>query len=242
MSADCAWVSFQLLMFKSSCLVFQVQRLESLCLVSAPYPPSVFSSLWRKVSCHVLLIWAGPVESSVPSILTMPAVGMNCHCPLTAHTPSCGLVFIHRAQWKILPTFLEKGESPFILSPVLFSRWSTVGPSQKPFAGISGLFTTPPYRVLHLQLESITFFSLSLLWTWRKIVYTACELFLELIACLSKKERERKGLALSLAEHNVPLFCPLEGRPYCPGGHSLIQNKNFKGDLDGSNDWNLQRK
>lgn len=64
------------------------------------------------------------MESSVPSVLSMLAVETNCHCPLTAHTPSPGQMFSHGAQWKILPRFLERGESLSIHSPVLFSRWS----------------------------------------------------------------------------------------------------------------------
>lgn len=89
----------------------------------------------------------------------------------SSHTLCSGLVFIHRAQWKILPTFSERGESPSILSPVLLSRWSSVGPSQKLFSAISGHFTTLPYRVLHLQLETIKCFSL--LGTRRERAYAA---------------------------------------------------------------------
>lgn len=159
---------------------------------------------------------------------------MNCHCPLTAHTPSSGLVFIHRAQWKILPTFLEMGESPSILSPVLFSRWRTVGTSQRPFSDIFWPFHCSTLSSLTLAVGkySILF---SLLWTRREV---ACVL----IVFWSLLPAFQRHLELSLAEHNVPLFRPLEGRPYCLKWTFTEPEQDFKSDLDGSDDRNLQLK
>lgn len=128
-------------MCKPRCLVFPFHWLRGqagLCLAPTHLPSRLScegrcramrclfeETLWNPVS---LLFW--------PLSLCGGAWELDLSLPTDSSlsdSPFCSL-FIHRALWKIQPEFLETRGPLALLSPVLFSRWSTVGPTRGPFS------------------------------------------------------------------------------------------------------------
>lgn len=124
-------------MFKPRCLVFPFHWLKGqagLCLAPT-HLPSRFPVKGGVVPCAAYL--RSHYGISCPLYFDQAGGGDEswiCHCPLTAPSQTLGLMFIHKPRWKIQLDFLETGGSLSILSPVLFSRWSTVGPAWGPFS------------------------------------------------------------------------------------------------------------
>lgn len=148
--------------FGSRCLAFPFRWLNGqagLCHAPSHLPSRFF--LWREVSRRVLLIWGGAVESPVTPILTGADGGDESwprHCPLTAHsqTPCFSpdvyprLDSVENTAWMSW----RRGESLAIPSPVLFSRWSSVGATWCPFFTSSRVVYHSSSSVLSFQRES----------------------------------------------------------------------------------------
>lgn len=118
-------------MFKLRCLVFPFHWLKGqagLCLAPS-HLPSHFPGNGGVVQCAAYLRshleawrWRWALYLSLPT-----------DSSLSDNPPFC-LMFIHKSLWKIQPEFLETCGFLCILSPVLFSRWSSVGPTRGPFS------------------------------------------------------------------------------------------------------------
>lgn len=128
-------------MFKLRCLVFPfhwLKGLAGLCLAPSrllsPFPVkggvvpcAAYLRRYSGISCPFYFDHAGGGDEWA----------VTAHWQLTLRHPSSCLMFIHEARWKIQPAFLETGESLSILSPVLFSGWSAVGPTWSLFSTFS---------------------------------------------------------------------------------------------------------
>lgn len=169
MSVDCAWVTFQRLMFKSGCLVFQDQWLESLCLVSAPARPLVFIPVKEGVvPCAAYLSRSGGIlrpfyfDDAGGWRWTVTVHWQLTHPPLARclSTALSGKYYLH--SWKKRRTSLH----PFTCFVFQVEYCGT-----KPKA-ICWQFWAFHYSTLSSLTLTVgkyyCFFSL--LWTWREVV------------------------------------------------------------------------
>lgn len=165
-------------MFKLSCLVFQVQRLESLCLVSASTRPSFFIPVKEGVvpcaaylsrSCGILRPFyfddaGGGDELSLSTDSSHTLLWPGVYPPRSVENTTYIL-----------------GKRRISLHPFTCFVFQVEYYGTKPKA-ICWHFWAFHYSTLSsltLAVEKYYFFSL--LWTWREVVYTAYELFLELL-------------------------------------------------------------